>query len=92
MIAAAVCKDPKIGSTEFEEPKDLRETKGTQVNLEKCCFLEFRIKSIRIRGTSEISLALCGIRGTNNNLEFTKVPLKSSGSSNSAPKKKRYNC
>ena len=55
MIAAAVCKDPKIGSTEFEEPKDLRETKGTQVNFEKCWFLEFRIKS-----------TICSIRNSRN--------------------------
>ena len=59
MIAAAVCKDPKIGSTEFEEPMDLRKTKGTQVNFEKCWFLEFRIKS-----------TICSIRNSRNQQFF----------------------
>ena len=44
-----------LGSTEFEEPKDLRETKGTLVIFEKCWFLEFRIKS-----------TICSIRNSRN--------------------------
>ena len=61
-----------LGSTEFEEPKDLRETKGTLVIFEKCWFLEFRIKSMicSIRNSRSLRNIISLMRNSRNQQFF----------------------